>query len=492
MGGQLDLLLVNPYCLETQPERKTKMEPYPPLGLMALSAWVREQGYSVTIADGTFEPSIESLIDSVKRLDPAIVGLFAMNSFRGEALSVLRSLARDGRSVLCGGPDPSIYPSIYLQAGATAVAHSEGELILTDLLGHYLRHAVSLQEVAGISYSNRGVVVRTPDRAPIPDLLGLPLPAYDLVDIRSYRNAWQSAHGRATINIMTSRGCPFRCNWCARPIFGKNYRLRTVDAVVGEMSMLVREHGVEHFWIFDDTFVVKKSWVEAFCRAMRDASLPATFECMARVDQTTEPLLRQMKEAGCVRIYYGIESGSQRVLDAMQKGTTVEQIRRTAEWMHAIGIKMGAFIMYGYPGEEYEDILMTLNLVRSILPDEFSVSVAHPMPGTGFYENVRDELLAAWAAPEDYHEGELVFRTRYPAFYYKLLKKRTALEWEAARNPGLAGIARALPWRVATAMLSHLPRPNRQVPTVGAVRSKFKVQRHECKAPGSQFRDQGS
>lgn len=446
------------------------MEPYPSLGLSSLAAWVRERGLTVAIADGTFLPSIESLLAEIGRIESRLVGVFAMNSFRGEALAVVRAVAETGRTVICGGPDPSIYPDAYLEAGARAVAHSEGELILVDVARHFLKGDLPLAGIPGISFLDAGRLTATPPRPPVSTLDELPLPAHDLADLPSYLRAWKDAHGVATINIMTSRGCPFRCNWCARPIFGKNYRLRRIDAVLDEMKLLVRHYGVDHFWIFDDTFVVRKSWVEQFCEALKSADLAATFECMARVDQVNEKTLHLMKEAGCSRIYYGVESGSQKVLDAMEKGTRIEQIRRTADWMHALDITMGAFIMYGYPGEEYSDILQTLALVRSTLPDELSVSVAHPMPGTGFYDNVRDELLATWAAREDYHEGEPVFQTRYPAFYYRLLKERTHAEWRDAKAPGIVNSLRAMPWRAATSLLSHLPSPHHRDRSAAAAR----------------------
>ncbi|MEW6365372.1 MAG: radical SAM protein [Acidobacteriota bacterium] len=278
-----------------------------------------------------------------------------------------------------------------------------------------------------------------------------------------YVRAWKGAHGTATTGIMASRGCPFRCNWCSRPIFGNNFRLRPVDPVIAEMRGLIDRYGVDHFWFFDDSFVVKQTWVEELCVELKRAGMPASFECMARVDQVSEKILRLMKDAGCSRITYGVESGSQKVLDAMEKGTKVDQVRRTADWMHALGIQMGVFIMYGYPGEEYPEILETLDLIRRIQPDQISMSVVHPMPGTGFYENVSASLSSSTASTGDYHEGTPSFRTRYPGFFYKFLKKRTDAGCREARQPGIANSLRVAPWRAATALLSCLCRDRSRV-----------------------------
>lgn len=480
MSASPDIVLVNPYCLAAQPARKMKMEPYAPLGLLSLAAWLRERGRSAQIVDGTFADSLDSIVAEADDAAGRAVGVFAMNSFRGEALRVVSALARGGRAVLCGGPDPSIYPEIYLAAGASVIAHSEGELTLADLLDQFERNGEDLSKIAGLSFKTKDGIIRTPPRAPIASLDTLPLPAHDLIDMRRYTEAWKSAHDVATAGIMTSRGCPFACNWCARPIFGKNYRLRRVEAVIDEIRALATCYGIEHFWVFDDTFVVRKSWVESFCAALRDAELDVTFECMARVDQVSEPILRLMKDAGCNRIFYGVESGSQKVLDAMEKGTRVEQIRRTAAWMHSIGIRMGAFIMYGYPGEEYDDILKTLDLIRTVAPDEISISVAHPMPGTGFYDSVRDELLANSMNGEDYHEGEAVFRTRYPAYFYRALKRRTEAEWRVASSPSLRSRLRAIPWQLATSSLARLlppPAASHTARRPAAVRNESQAQR---------------
>jgi anaerobic magnesium-protoporphyrin IX monomethyl ester cyclase len=270
----------------------------------------------------------------------------------------------------------------------------------------------------------------------------LPFPARDLIDIERYRQAWRSKHGFFALSIIASRGCPFRCNWCAKPVFGRLYHQRSPSHVVDELVILQREFRPDRLRIVDDIFPLNKKWLKAWHAAVLERQAVIPFECLSRVDLVDVPTLRLLKEAGCWKICYGAESGSQRVLDAMDKGIRVEETYRAAAAMREVGIRTYFFIMLGYPGEEWSDIELTRKLLRETLPDEFSVSVAYPLPGTKFYEQVRDRLgdRQDWAYSS---ENAVLFRHgRYGTRFYRLVERLLHREVEVERaRRGLAVVS---------------------------------------------------
>ncbi len=440
-GAVVDVLLVNPYVLSRHEPRKASYRPYPPIGLMYLGAVLREHGYSVEIYDGTFETSPEQIRARLRTGPrPRVAGIFAMNSFRDDALATIELLKEQGVTVLAGGPDPSIYDEEYLAAGADVVVRGEGEVAILEILDALdLRPGGSddrradverLDRILGVSRLDRDAkLVRVADRPASKTMDDLPMPAYDLVDLPRYVSEWRRVHGYASIQFMTSRGCPFSCTWCARPIFGRKYRQYSPERAVDEIEHLVNLYGVDHLWLFDDTFVVRRAWVEAFCDAIVERGVKIRWECLARVDLTDEPLLVKMKAAGVERINFGFESGSQRVLDRMKKGTTVEDARRVADAMHRLGITMGGYVLMGYPGEEWDDIEKTIDLVTSIQPVDYSTSVALPMPGTEFFTLVRDMMLADndWAKED---ADAVIWDSPYSRGFYRLVESLMHAEYD--------------------------------------------------------------
>ncbi len=442
VGPMIDVLLVNPYVLTRHEPRRASYRPYPPLGLMYLGAVLREAGYSVEIFDATFDASPDAILARLEAGPrPRLAGVFAMNSFRDDAVAVIRHLKAHGVPVLAGGPDPSIYDEEYLRAGAEVVVRGEGEVAILEVLRAFgvvpgerrapsRPSAEALRAVPGLSFRGTGdVLERAPDRAASKTMDDLPSPAFDLVDLDRYASEWRRVHGYASMQFMTSRGCPFSCAWCARPIFGRKYRQYSAERAVDEIEHLVRRYGIDHLWIFDDTFVVRREWVEEFSEALVRRGVRVRWECLARVDLTDRALLEKMKAAGCERINFGFESGSQRVLDRMKKGITVEDARRVAKDMHELGISMGGYVLMGYPGEEWEDLEKTIELVRAIQPVDYSTSVALPMPGTEFFGLVREMLLkdTEWASTDP---DAVIWEAPYSRAFYRLFESLLHAEYE--------------------------------------------------------------
>ena len=451
----VDILLVNPYVLARHEPRKASYRPYPPLGLMYLGAVLRDRGFDVEIYDGTFLEDPEQIrVRLTTGPRPRIVGIFAMNSFRDDALATITELKEQGITVLAGGPDPSIYDEEYLNAGADVVVRGEGEVAILEILdvldvrpgGDDATRTVDrdrLQSILGVSILDRDAkLVRAPDRPASKTMDDLPTPAYDLVDLDRYVAEWRRVHGYASIQFMTSRGCPFSCSWCARPIFGRKYRQYSAERAADEIQLLVERYGIDHLWLFDDTFVVRRAWVEQFCDAIVARNLKIRWECLARVDLVDEHLLEKMKAAGVERINFGFESGSQRVLDRMKKGTTTKDAKRVANAMHRLNITMGGYVLMGYPGEEWADIEKTIELLKAIQPVDYSTSVALPMPGTEFYSLVRDMMLkdSEWSKQD---ADGVVWDAPYSRGFYRLVESLMHAEYDLGLEFSVRRFAKA-------------------------------------------------
>jgi radical SAM superfamily enzyme YgiQ (UPF0313 family) len=276
------------------------------------------------------------------------------------------------------------------------------------------------ESIPGLACLMDGKVIRTGSRPLMRDLDVLPLPARDLIDIDLYRNAWQSKHGYFSLNMVASRGCPYRCNWCAKPIYGDSFAVRSPRSVAEEMQQLKYELGATHLWFADDIFGLRAPWVRDLADEVEklDAAIP--FKMQSRVDLMTANNVRALRRAGCAEAWMGAESGSQAILDAMEKGTHVEQIEKARENLRREGIRACYFLQFGYPGETWQDIQKTAELVRQTRPDDIGVSVSYPLPGTRFFERVRAQLgnKTNWSDSEDL---SMMFQGAYTDKFYHAL-----------------------------------------------------------------------
>lgn len=255
------------------------------------------------------------------------------------------------------------------------------------------------------------------------DLDALPLPAWDLIDIQPYRNMWLKSSGYFSLNIATTRGCPFKCNWCAKPVYGNRYNSRTPSNVLQEIELLLENYKPDHFWMSDDIFGLKPGWIQEFRDLVVARSLKFRYKIQSRADLLLEDdTIEALAQSGAETVWIGAESGSQKILDAMDKGTTVDQIRSSATKLRAHGIKVGFFLQFGYPGETQEDIDLTLQMVLDLMPDEVGISVSYPLPGTKFYENVKADLKLKqnWS---DSNDLDMMFHSTFNSDYYRKLHR---------------------------------------------------------------------
>lgn len=445
----VDIMLVNPLFLKDDPVEARLMTPYFPLGVLYVAAVAREMGYTVTIFDAMFAESDAAFTEALAREQPRIVGFGVLATVRRAALRLAGLAKAQNAIVLMGGADPTARPDVYLQhqeQGALVVdivVLGESEAIMPHLLPVLLEdqsHHPALNDIPGIAYrSDTGSIVTTERCALIKEIDGLPLPARDLVDWEPYRAAWRAHHGIFSMSLIASRGCPFNCAWCQKIVFGRSFRPRDPVLVAEEMHHIKTMYQPDFLRIVDDAMGIQKAWVKRWRDAImeRDAAVP--FECLSRVDLLDADIVRWLKEAGCRRIALGAESGSQRVLDAMTKGTTVDQIHRAAELCREADIETYFYMMVGYPGEDWDDLQRSAAMLRETRPDDFSTTIAYPLPGTTFYEQVKEQLphepgVSDLVPDWDYTaENRLLFqRGQYSTFFYRRVIRWFHHEWEDA------------------------------------------------------------
>ncbi len=259
------------------------------------------------------------------------------------------------------------------------------------------------------------------------DLDAFSLPAWDLVDMNQYREAWRSKHGFFSLNMVSSRGCPFRCNWCAKPNYGDTYRVRSPRLVAQEILYLKDTFRPDHIWFADDIFSISNRWTLEFMSAIEEFGAQTPFKMQSRCDLMTRSTVGALKRAGCTEIWMGAESGSQSVLDAMDKSIRVREIYEARENLARFGIRCCFFLQFGYPGEGWDEIQATVRMVRETKPDDVGVSVSYPLPGTKFFKLVSDQIgrKANWSESGDL---SMMFRGAFSSDFYRALAAALHIE----------------------------------------------------------------
>ena len=428
-----DLLLAHGYFLAEDAQEQQIMRPYPPLGLLYLSSHLKARGFRVGVFDSTFQAYVD-FTERLSRDQPPVVGLYCNLMTKRRVLRMIADARRAGATVVLGGPEPPAYAEEYLRAGASFVAVGEGEVTLEELLPRLLARPGSrdLSDVPGLVYlSEDGTVVRTAPRPLLRDLDAQPMPDRDAVDVGRYLQAWRGAHGFGSVSLLTARGCPYTCRWCSRSVFGETHRRRSAENVANEVEHIVARYRPERLWYVDDVFTIHHGFLLEYAKVMARRGLRVPFECISRADRINEAAAEALARLGCARLWIGSESGSQRVLDAMDRRVTVEQVQQACRLLRARGIEVGMFIMLGYAGEEPSDLEATVAHLKKAAPDVFLTTVAYPIKGTPYYDEVEGRLQEprAWAERTD---RDLVVRGRRSRLYYDFARRW--MEGEVARH----------------------------------------------------------
>ncbi len=468
------VLLGQSYFLRFDPKLWEAMQPYPPLGTLYAASFLRERGYEVALFDAMLAESEAEWEAALERERPAFAVLYedsfnylskmCLLRMREAAFTMMEMARARGCTVIVCGSDATDYAEEYLARGADFVLLGEGELTLVELLDRLTgRTETAFGAILGLAYTADGgrwtvdggetprvasSAVRNARRPDMKRLDELPFPAWDLVDVGRYRDIWVERHGFYSMNMVTTRGCPYHCNWCAKPIWGQRYNVRSPENVAAEMAWLKERFQPDHIWFADDIVGLKPGWLSRFADLVEEKGAGVPFKCLSRADLLVrEGTAEALSRAGCQVVWIGAESGSQKILDAMEKGTSVEQIYEAVRRLHENGVKVGFFLQFGYPGETREDIEKTLQMVRDCQPDDVGISVSYPLPGTKFHARVKEELGTKqnW---QDSSDLAMLYQGPFVTEFYRQLHTVVHREFRARKHWAALRETARQPWRL--------------------------------------------
>jgi anaerobic magnesium-protoporphyrin IX monomethyl ester cyclase len=400
----MDILLAHGYFIAEDAHEQAIMKPYPTLGLLYISSHLKAKGFAVDLFDATFQ-TMADFAAYVRAKRPSLVGLYCNLMTKQNILRMIPICREVGATVILGGPEPASYAAEYLAFGADIVVVGEGELTLEELIPHLARHGrAQLHTIQGIYFQDdEGQVVQTAVRPFIKDLAAQPWPDRAAIEMARYLDTWKTHHGYSSVSLITGRGCPYTCTWCSHTVFGHTHRRRTVEDVADEVAWIQETYQPDQLWYADDVLTIVPRWFLSYAAELKRRGLRLPFEAISRPDRLNEEIITALAEMGCQRLWLGSESGSQHILDRMQRKTEVADLIAKSHRLQAASIEVGMFIMLGYDGEEVSDIEATADYLKQANPDLFLTTVAYPIKGTVYYDKVANRITTplAWAERTD-------------------------------------------------------------------------------------------
>lgn len=442
----MDILLAHGYFLYEDPHELKVMKPYPPLGILYISAYLKRQGFAVGVFDSTFRTmnDFKNLITSER---PSIVGIYTNMMTKRNVLEMVRLCKEAKLKVVLGGPEPPYYAADYLQRGADVIVKGEGELTLAELIPHLARSGtVQLESIQGIAFlDGDGKLVETLPRPFIPDLSANPWPDREAIDIPMYMKTWKDHHGKSSVSVIQARGCPYTCRWCSHSVYGNSHRRRTPEDAADEVLWIKEHYNPDLIWYADDVFTINSRWFFQYADALKQRGVRIPFECISRADRLNEEVVKTLADMGCYRLWNGSESGSQRVLDAMDRKVKVKDVQEKTHLLQRYGIETGMFIMLGYDGETIQDLEETVEHLKISNPDIFLTTVAYPIKGTAYYAEVESRVLSekSW---DERSDRDLTVAGRYSRRFYNYATRWMVSEvaLNRARKQGSVPLRRQL------------------------------------------------
>ncbi|MEL6867674.1 MAG: radical SAM protein [Bacteroidota bacterium] len=418
----MKIVFTHAYFIAEDVKEQAIMRPYPPLGILYLSAWLDKHGVDNEVFDTTFSTKKEQE-HYLRENAPDVIAIYTNLMTKLNVVALLRYIRQEPATqnslVVIGGPDVTYNIENYLDTGADIVVFGEGEQTMLEIAKAYeAGFRDQFSHIDGLAFREAdGNVMKTAGRKRIRPVDELPIPNRHKIDYQKYLDTWKEFHGHSTISISTQRGCPYTCRWCSTAVYGQSYRRRSPASVAEELELLQRDYQPDQYWFVDDVFTVSHKWLVNFRDELQKRQLNISFECITRADRLNKDIVQVLKDCGCFRVWIGAESGSQKILDAMDRRVEVQQVREMIVEARNQGMQAGTFIMLGYPGETEEDIRETLDHLRISNPDLFTITVAYPIKGTGLYEEVEAKRLsnADWSASTD---RDIDFVRTYPRPYY--------------------------------------------------------------------------
>jgi len=440
-----NILFSHSYYYKLDPKQWKNKMPFPPLGTLYAASLMRKNDFNVDLFDPNLLDSPKSIIPILKKNNPNYLVIYddgfnyltkmCLTNMREACFEMMSIGKKHNCTIIICSSDATDHYSNYLDKGADFIIQGEGEITLLELV-KAIENKSDLEVISGIVYRNNTQTIINKKRTVLQNLDELPLPAWDLVDMKSYKDIWAQSIQPFTLNIATTRGCPYKCNWCAKPIYGNRYNAHSPEYIVNEMAYLKEKFGVSRFWMCDDIFGLKPNWVQEFNTQLHKHKLKIRYFIQSRVDLLLkEDTIDALANSGIEEVWVGAESASQKILDAMDKGTTVEQIYEATRLLKEKKIKVAFFLQFGYLTENKADIQKTIAMVKELQPDNIGISVSYPLPGTSFYERVKDDLKlkANWTDSDDF---EMMFNGTYSSDFYRKLQRYVHKEFR--KNQGIA------------------------------------------------------
>lgn len=440
----MTILLTHGYFIGEDAKEQAIMRPYVPLGILYISAYLEEHGYDNEIFDSTFS-SFDLLCNRLMEQRPQVVGIYTNLMTKLNVLRIIRFIKSrtelQHTRIVLGGPEVRNHAIKFLEHGADFIVFGEGEQTMFELVqwieGSYTG---TLADIEGISYLDpeKGFL-QNRERTKLKSIDVLPFPNRYKVNLSLYFDAWKGRHGTSAASVSTMRGCPYSCKWCSRAVYGQSYRRRSPAKVADEIAYIKENYAVDSLWFVDDVFTVSHQWLENFTEEITSRNIVMPYECITRADRMNEEVIINLKKSGCFRVWIGAESGSQKVIDLMDRRVEVEQVQQMIQLARRHGIQAGTFIMVGYPGETREDIYATVQHLKNADPDLFTITVAYPIKGTPLYAEVEDRFVTnlPWESSTDrdidfvrtynrkYYDYAIQM-INYEVSYHKALKKPVA------------------------------------------------------------------
>jgi anaerobic magnesium-protoporphyrin IX monomethyl ester cyclase len=427
------ILFSHSYYYKFDEKQWKTQQPYPPYGTIYAASLLRDCGYEVSLFDTNLKNSPQEILPYFVENKPKYLVLYddgfnyltkmCLTRMREAAFEMMKIGKQHGCTVIVNSSDSTDHFEQYLQEGADFIIQGEGEITLRDLIASLESGQENYQSIQGIVYKIEGNIHRNQARSVLHDLDILPDPAWDLIDIEAYRKIWMDKHGYFSLNIATTRGCPYKCNWCAKPIYGNRYNTRSPKRVASEIEQLMELFDVNYFWMSDDIFGLKPRWVQEFRQIVEEREIKFKYKIQSRVDLLLkEDQIQDLAKSGLHQVWVGAESGSQKILDAMDKGTQISEIEDATRLLKKNGVEVCFFLQFGYLGETKEDIEKTIRMVENLLPHDIGISVSYPLPGTKFYDKVKGHLAEKqnWSVSDDL---DMMYPATYPPDFYKRLHR---------------------------------------------------------------------
>ncbi|MGV3698189.1 B12-binding domain-containing radical SAM protein [Flavobacterium sp.] len=430
----MSILFTHAYYLSDDPKEQKIMKPYPPLGLLYVSGYLKSKGIANDVYDTTFTSQQSQLQFILEKL-PKVICIYTNLMTKVEVVRLIKILKTEKYKlpkIVLGGPDVTYNIENYLKAGADFLVIGEGEETTFELYNAIVGNS-NFHEVDGIAFLENNSIVRTNPRTKFRELDELPLPNREAINMYHYLETWKNNHGESSMTISTQRGCPYTCKWCSTAVYGQSYRRRPAHLVAQEMKMLKEQYNPDAIWFVDDVFTISHKWLTAFHEEVVKQNAQIRFECITRAERLNDEILRLLKEAGCFRIWIGAESGSQEIIDAMDRRVDVNHVKKIIQDTNAMGIETGTFIMLGYPGETEKNIEETIQYLKEAKPTHYTITVAYPIKGTSLYNEIEDRITQQpdW---ENSTDREIDFKRTYSRKYYHYAVSKVVSEVEFDRE----------------------------------------------------------